>query len=342
VIQSDPLDLRPLPWHEVPWRSLHTAIRNGRLGHALLLTGPAGIGKRRFADLLAAALLCTAPTADGLPCRQCEDCLLLTAGNHPDLTRLMPDADAKTREIKADAVRELCASQAMTTSRGRRAVFRIAPAEAMTNTAANSLLKTLEEPSPATLMLLVSETPGSLPATIRSRCHRFVLTAPPPEFALPWLRERLPAGLDAARLLTIAHGAPLRALESASTALLDSREQCLRELGAIAAGSTDPVAVAQTWQAHEPALVLDWLAGWVSDALRLRVDRSVKHLANPDQRTVLTGIADALAPRSAHEYLLKVYAARAEASSTVNKQLLLESLLVRWASLTRQRAGPAD
>jgi DNA polymerase III subunit delta' len=338
MILSDPVPLVPLPWFDGPWQSLATAIRGDRLGHALLMTGPAGIGKRQFADLLAAALLCERPTAAGLPCGQCADCLLLAAGNHPDLTRLVPDADSKSHEIKADAVRELCASQAMTTSRGRRAVFRIAPAEAMNRVAANGLLKTLEEPSASTLMLLVSETPSGLPATVRSRCQRLNLRLPSAAQAVPWLRERLPQGLDPGRLLAIAHGAPLRALELGSAELLSAREGCLKGLTDVAAGAADPVGVAQAWQSLDPALVLDWLAGWTSDALRLAADAEVKHLTNPDHRDRLRGLAARVPPQPGHRYLQQVYAARAEALSTVNKQLLFEALLLRWAALTAGRS----
>ena len=335
MILAEPVVLAPLPWFDGPWASVEAAIRSDRLGHALLITGPAGIGKRRFADLLAAALLCARPTPEGLPCAACDDCRLLAAGNHPDLTRLVPDADSKTREIKVDQVRALCSGQAMTSSRGRRAVYRIAPAEAMNRVAANSLLKTLEEPAAATLWLLVSEAPGGLPATIRSRCHRLALAVPAAADALPWLRGQLDGKGDPERLLTVAHGAPLRALAMADEGQLEARARCLDDLSAVSAGRTDPLAAAQAWQSLEPGLVLDWLAGWVSDRLRLAADAAAPHLTNPDQRRLLASIAPGLDPKQGHRYLQRVYAARAEATSTVNKQLLFEALLLRWAELSR-------
>jgi len=73
----------------------------------------------------------------------------------------------------------------------------------------------------------------------------------------------------------------------------------------------------------------------VSDRLRLGVDPGVKHLTNPDQRRALASIAPGLEPRQGHHYLRQIYAARAQATSTVNKQLLFESLLLRWAQLSR-------
>jgi DNA polymerase-3 subunit delta' len=335
MILAEPVALRPLPWQEAPWQAMLAAIRADRLGHALLISGPAGIGKRQLADVLAAALLCAEPGRDGLPCGNCDECRLLAAGSHPDLTRLVPDPDARTREIKADQVRELCSSQAMTSSHGRRAVYRIAPAEAMTNTAANSLLKTLEEPATATVWLLVSESPGGLPATVRSRCQKLALPIPPAASARDWLRGQCPAGTDAERLLTIAHGAPLRALGMVDSPELASREQCLEAFGQLSTGRADPLSVAGAWQSLEPGLVLGWLAGWVSDLLRLSADPDTGYLGNPDQRALLVGLSRRLEQAEGHRYLQQVYAARAEASSTVNKQLLFESLLLRWARLTR-------
>jgi DNA polymerase-3 subunit delta' len=335
MILAEPVPLRPLPWQAAPWEAMLAAIRADRLGHALLISGPAGIGKRHLADVLAAALLCATPGRDGLACGACDECRLLAAGSHPDLTRLVPDPEAKTREIKADQVRELCSSQAMTSSHGRRAVYHIAPAEAMTNAAANSLLKTLEEPAAATLWLLVSESPGGLPATVRSRCQKLALPIPPAASAREWLRGQSPAGSDPDRLLSIAHGAPLRALAMADAPELASREQCLDAFRQLSMGRADPLSIAGAWQSLEPGLVLAWIAGWVSDLLRLSADPGAGHLSNPDQREPLLGLSRRLDQAECHRYLQRVYAARAEATSTVNKQLLFESLLLRWARLTR-------
>ncbi|WP_295880744.1 DNA polymerase III subunit delta' [uncultured Thiohalocapsa sp.] len=339
MILADPVQLDLLPWQRDTWQTLRSAIQADRLGHALLIRGPAGIGKRRFADLLAAAVLCAEPGPEGLPCGVCAECRLLAAGSHPDLTRLVADADSKTGELKVDQVRALCGSQTMTSSRGRRAVYRIAPAEAMNTVAANSLLKTLEEPASATLWLLVAEAPGGLPATVRSRCQQIALPTPPRDLAMDWLRDRLAAGAgdaaDAERLLVLGHGAPLRALALADATDLGAREQCLSALHQISVGQADPVAVAKSWQSLEPGLVLDWLCGWVSDKLRLAVHPDASCLVNPDQRGRLAAMAPDLPAAGAHGFLQQVYAARAQAQSTVNKQLLFEALLLRWAALTR-------
>lgn len=334
-VQTDPLQpFEPLPWLQPHWRRLWDSHRAGRLGHALLLTGPSGIGKRHFADLFAAALMCDKPGPEGHPCGVCADCVLFAAGNHPDLTRLEPDPESKSGEIKVDAVRELCGRQSLTASRGPRAVLRIAPADAMNAFAANSLLKTLEEPSDSTLLMLISENPSRLPATVLSRCQRLSMLPPDPDSAGVWLSARLGGGkFDLGLLLRLAHEAPLRALVLADAQGLKLRDDGFRRFQAIAEGREDPLDTAGAWQQLEPTLVLEWLAGWVSDLLRIGRDRNAVYLNNPDRQAELSALAPRLAPAATHRYLQQILKARALATSPINKLLLFESLLVRWARL---------
>lgn len=340
----------PHPWHLEVWARLWRAHTEGALGHALLVSGPAGIGKRMLTETLARALLCRRPTAAGYPCGECAECRLTAAGNHPDLLLLRPDAEAKSPEIKAEQVRALCERQTLTPHRAARKVIRIVPAEAMNPFAANSLLKTLEEPVDSTLLILVAEQVHRLPATVRSRCQQVRLTRPPAALALPWLQQQLqaiqpPVAVEAALLLQLAHGAPLLALGLADADHLTQRTRALADFIAVGQGRQDPLAVADAWQRLEPALVLGQLAGWVSDLLRLAVDPACIHLDNPDQRTVLSdllayrassraaGRAAGLDPATAQRFLQQILAARAQAAAPINKQLMFESLLVQWARI---------
>lgn len=325
-----------LPWLAEPWQRLWSAYTDGRLGHALLVSGPAGIGKRLLAGRLARAIMCTAPGADGSPCGNCPDCRLTASGNHPDIVLLEPDSEAKTREIKVDQVRMLCGQQALTSNRGPRKVLLVVPAEAMNPFAANSLLKTLEEPVASTLWILVSEDPARLTQTIRSRCQRTQLPAPPEQVALPWLRGCIgDGGTDPALLLRLAHGAPLTALALAESDRLDERAKVFDGFVAVGLGKRDPVGVADAWQGLEPALVLDALAGWLCDVIRLGVAPQAAHIGSPDKRRELQALAAAVDPRAGHRYLSRILGARGLAEVTINKQLLYESLLVRWALLAQ-------
>ena len=256
------------PWLLSPWSALQGARRANRFPHALLLTGPLGVGKRLLVEALARSLLCPRTDARGFACGQCPDCLLLAAGTHPDLVRVGPDEETKSGEIRVDAIRALAGTEGLTAHRGGWKLILIDPAHRMNVSAANALLKTLEEPAPSTLMCLVSEQPSRLTATIRSRCQALHLALPVEAEALAWLTPQV-RGLNAATLLHLAHGAPLRALELADKERLAVRDKLFAGFVAVAQGQRDPLAEAAAWNEADPALLLDWLSGWLSDLLRL-------------------------------------------------------------------------
>ena len=152
------------PWQENLWQQLAGRAQHA---HAYLLHGPAGIGKRALAERLMARLLCLSPS--GLDaCGNCKSCHLLAAGTHPDNFVLEPEEADKP--IKVDQVRELVEFVVQTAQLGGRKVVLLEPAEAMNLNAANALLKSLEEPSGNTVLLLISHQPSRLLPTIKSRC----------------------------------------------------------------------------------------------------------------------------------------------------------------------------
>jgi DNA polymerase III subunit delta' len=323
------------PWLANQWGALQRARGAGRLPHALLVTGPAGVGKRLFADLLARALLCSRPGLDGLPCGSCQDCQLLHCGNHPDLVRLRPDPDGKSDEIRVGGIRDMIESEGLTPARGRGKVVSIDPAERMNLSAANALLKTLEEPASDTLFCLVTERAYLLPATVRSRCQRLTLGLPDERDALAWLAGRV-QGHDAALLLRLAQGAPMRALALADETLLARREAAFSGFLAVGQGARDPLAEAQAWSEPGLRILLEWLGGWLSDLLRLKADPRAAYLSNPDKREALVALAGRVEAERGHRYLQRVLRLRAWQDNPLNPQLLYEALLIDWAGLVRK------
>jgi DNA polymerase-3 subunit delta' len=294
------------PWHREDLERL--VGRGARLPHALLVCGRNGIGKVEFARELARSLLCESPI-DRLACGECPSCHWFSQGNHPDFREIVPeaaeegeaegtdgeaarDAAKKSLVIKIDQIRAIRDFVGLTTHRAGRRVLLLHPAESLQAAAANALLKTLEEPPPATVIVLVSDRPARLLPTIRSRCEKVLLRPPPRALALDWLAAK---GVDdATSLLALAGGAPLLAAELAQPEAREWRKRVVSELSrpdgahvlAFAAGFDralleGTIFVMQTWvhdlvrlkSAGEPRHHLESVTALRAKARRARLDR---------------------------------------------------------------------
>lgn len=330
---SAQLEDKSYPWHASVRGRLLTAWREDRLPHAILLAGPAGMGKLVLARGFAATLLCNQPATDGVPCGTCKGCHLLHAGSHPDLREA--GLEDGSRQIKIDQIRGLIGFCALTAQYDGWQVALVHPAEAMNINAANSLLKLLEEPPPDTLLILVSHAPAQLSATIRSRCQRFDLKPVYDSTAQDWLRAELGRSeADPALLLALTQGAPLAALETA--AQLSKRQELLDNLHHLLQAKSDPVQVAERWAALGPALSLHWLWLWTLDLVRCAVGGET--LYNPDQRRKLQEQARQWPLPGLFEVLEEQQQALRLLNSTANlkAQGLLEGVALAWLKLATQ------
>ena len=203
------------PWLKPIEDEFRERLAGGRLAHAFLLNGPEDIGKHALATEFIASLLCLEHSYPA--CGECRSCSLLESGAHPDRQILAfeehPKKDELRKEIVIDQVRRLIASLQLTRTLSPRKAALICPAEAMTISAANALLKTLEEPPGDSVLILVSHNPARLPATIRSRCQNLNVKLPDASLSLEWLSDHCEAGCEnVATALQAAAGSPLRAL----------------------------------------------------------------------------------------------------------------------------------
>lgn len=247
-----------LPWLESDCRSLGARIEGQRLGHAPLIHGPYGIGKRALGDWLARLLLCGQP-GEGNACGTCQSCRLFASGAHPDL--FVTEIPEDKQGIGVDQVRDLIERLQLTAALGSNRVGMIVQADAMNRNAANALLKTLEEPPPGAWLILLSEQPAQLPATIRSRCQQYPLRAPAPETIVPWLAEVCPeaSAADREAALQLSAGAPLAAREMLESGGLDSGLAVLDDL----TEGRPHGEILERWQ-REPATTWQWLARWLA------------------------------------------------------------------------------
>jgi DNA polymerase-3 subunit delta' len=315
-----------LPWHVDQWRTIASALDAGRLHHALLLEGPPGLGKQRFAERAAAALLCEAagPSAQR-PCERCRSCVLVAAGTHPDRLELSPEEDR--RQIDVAQVRQRIGELALTAHYAARRVIVVSPADALNRHAANTLLKTLEEPPAGVVFLLVSARPASLPATVRSRCMRLRFAVPEREASQRWLRGLGDEGGVAATLLDWCGGAPIKALEVVAGDGAQRFDTMLEELSAIVSGELDPVAAAARWRAVGLRQTLEWQLRAAAQVLRLKAG------GRPNRAPVaMQVLGTGLDWRSLDRVCEELYELRSALERQLNpaEQLALEALAVCW------------
>lgn len=316
------------PWQHTLWQGLMQRLHEDRLPHAMLLTGPRGIGKESFAQMFARTVLCEHLHADAKPCGICRGCLLNQAGTHPDNHWVGLLEDKKV--IGVDQVREISANLNMKAHYSGYKVVVISPAECMNTQAANSLLKTLEEPAPRSLLILVASNATVLPATLRSRCQRITCTLPGQDVAASWLAAQLEPGHDVALLLALAGGAPLAALQMAQGGQASQRLNVLDGMERLLLNQVSPVALATVWLKLELKETLYWMHSCIIDMIRLKSAEYPPLLANPDVRLRLHALAEQLNLKTLYYQLDKIREASRLAVGPSNAQMLLEDILINW------------
>lgn len=313
-----------LPWQSADWARLAPALTGGRLAHGLLLTGARGIGKRHLAGVLAHALLCEAPGAEARPCGGCRSCVQMAAGAHPDRVALKP---AKAGEpIKIAAVRDFVHALYLTSRYGRGRVALIDPADQMTPSAANSLLKALEEPPAGSHILLIADRPRAVLPTIRSRCQHLRLIGADSTEAASWL-EQAPAGTSA--LLPLARGAPLRAAQLAEAGAAEAQVEWFQSLGALAAGQRDPVALAEQWSSDDTGALLDWLYLVCLDVVKAGAGADRGALLFGDHAETIATIAAAMDADEFRKLLPELVRTRRLRDTQADARLSLETLCIQ-------------
>lgn len=309
------------PWQLAVLDPVLHALDQDRLGHALLLCGPPAMGKRELAEVLGKRLLCPTPAAQGRACGLCRSCRLFEAGTHADIQRVnfeLNDKGEKLKtEISVEQIRRLGEWFALTPQFGQTQVAIIGPADGMNMSAANALLKTLEEPSSNRYLLLVTDHPGRLSATIRSRCQRLEFRVPEHDDARRWLRERGASEADASAALAVARGHPGLAADWLENGGIELRRSVQADMEAVAAGRASPVAVAQGWLADDSA------------DLRLRFAADVALEAGKRQSAGMGRIGD---------WFDAVGRCRMQLRAPLRHDLVLAGLLHEWGNMFR-RAG---
>ncbi|MCH9026118.1 MAG: DNA polymerase III subunit delta' [Proteobacteria bacterium] len=314
-------------WQASIWAQLTSAWEQQRMPHGLLLAGPAGLGKPRFARELAGFVMCREDRSARRPCGQCQGCTLMAAGSHPDFRWVSVPEDRKT--IGIEQARDIVNWMRLTSFLAGYKVVVIDDADLVTREAANSLLKTLEEPAGASLLMLLSKRPHGLLATIRSRCQLLRFTRPGHEAALQWL-ETQDSSADWPRLLFLANGAPLRALAMYRDGFADTDRQFSADLAGIISGSKDPVAVSMAWAKQPTPVWLEWLQTVVLGMIRARAAGAAK-IKECEPVHLIQGVVNINLARLYH-YLDDLVAARQRSErGALRADLMTAAMLIPWA-----------
>jgi DNA polymerase III subunit delta' len=316
----DFLSADSLPWLREAQRRMRASRSAKRLPQALLILSVAGLGAQQLAYWIAALALCE--SEDAPPCGACPACVLLRADSHPDLHAVGLAEDAQ--QVKVDQIRALIDTLSLSSYRGGHKVAIVENAETLNANGANAFLKTLEEPTADTLLMLIAKPSNRLPATIASRCQRLTLKAPAKEQALAWLQERDPAVQDWTAALALAAGAPLLALELLATPELDREMRAT--LKRLVDGTSDVTAVADAWMKSDPELRLMWLENWITRRVQVELGGVVSSQSAEPVRLPAALLKPKIRPL--FELLDAARELRRFAATGLNQQLALEALLL--------------
>lgn len=309
-------------WLQPQLESLRHARAQGRLPHALLIQDSPGAGGGRLALWAAQAALCREPDA---PCGRCRECERVAAGTHPDLYFLRLEEDAQ--QIKVDQVRALTESLALTGHGAGASVAIINPADLLNASAANALLKTLEEPRPGTLIVLVTQVSARLPATVLSRCQKLKVRAPDRAACLGWLREHRGEG-DWEAALDVLGNAPLTALEADPAQLRAMRDETVSHLEGALSGSLDIPPAAERWAQRGGGyeLRLRCAENWVTRRIAAQTGSS-RTLTEVHTGAHLPAGNYSMNIRGLIRLMDALHELRRLATTTINKSLAVEQLL---------------
>lgn len=328
-----------LPWQQQSWEHLHSYVTQKRIPQALLISGNKGLGKQQLAHQFAIALLCAKPMADGLACGQCSSCHLVKAKTHPDLILLEPEEPGKG--IGIAQIRNLITRLTLKPQFETYRMVIVSPAERMNNAAANAFLKCLEEPTERTCIILITEKPAKLPATIMSRCQKLALTTPDKTTVVKWLGETLQKKAPPTPLLfgnvALAQGAPLLALDYVNDNSLTLRNDCFEKWLSIAKQLGSPVSVAENWYKLPAAPLIFWMTSWIIDLIKCFYSANVENSYNPDLSNQLQELTQQLELKGLYKLYDLLLAARERLDTQINKQLLFEEILIDWQELNRRK-----
>lgn len=334
--------------HDALIEGFRRVVRRGRLAHAYLFTGPRGVGKHSFAREFAKALLCESGRDDFEACDICPACKQVEASTHPDFFPAAKPEDV--HEFPIDLIRELCKSFSLRSARGRGKVVVIDDADDLNQESANCFLKTLEEPPPRSVIILIGSSPERQLPTIVSRCQVVRFGALPPDVVDEILQKQGVEDPLRRKLVRLANGSPGNATELSDPSLWEFRKQFLAGL---CANPVDVISLSRLWfsfveqagketalQRARASLVVRLIIDVLDDAVSVRLGGPARRTEEED-RPLIDSLTRGFSPEALLELIDRCLEADAQIERRAQLILVLEALVDAWARgmAGRARAG---
>lgn len=313
-------------WHKPVWDQFSKARQRDHLPHALLLSGEEGIAKVKLANNMVKSLLCTAPVSKNsinyMPCNSCQACKTYDSDANPDYLHI--DLLESKQQIGIDQVRLIANFLNYTRSLSQQRVVLLNPANRMNIHAANSLLKSLEEPTQDTVIILISSQPESLLATIKSRCQLLHIPLPTKHQALDWLQKHKPELENPQKALQIAHGKPLIAA-NIDNEIINNYEELAGDILDCCLENKSITELAKKWEKGDIKQLLDWQIIWLQEYLKNAPIISDKHNKIKEKLTTSQ-------KWSLYQALIEQ---KKLVHTSVNTLMFIENMLLLWLKASR-------
>lgn len=323
----DNLDIS-FPWQNAILQRFQKFIHNDRLAHAYLIFGKEGLGKFQLVQSIAARIFCEQPKNE-LACGRCHACKLMQQNQHPDYYLLTPAETGKS--IAIDQIRLMIKKLAQTAHSASYKIAIINPAEAMTASSMNALLKTLEEPLGQTILFLISTNPWRLPETLKSRCQQLNLEVTDPAQARDFLVQAGVPNEHIASALYDADNAPLLALNRWQSGELANKIELKKQL--FSGSIFQPMSLAEQFKSLTLSMVLGCVRSCALDLLKAKLGIAKDYWQNGQ-------FDDEIIALSKRVSLVKLYSLFDELNTNeqliqmnLNQQLAMEKLFVLWERL---------
>ncbi len=305
---------------------IQEARAQDRLPHALMLAGMPGLGKQLFAQQLAKGVHCT-QSDNGVPCGQCSSCIQIQNCTHPDY-RFVTIEEKKT-QISIEQVRDLQSFMQLSQTDDNPKVVIISPAEFMNVNSANSLLKTLEEPPGFSLLILVTNQPAYLPATVRSRCQTITFNRPEWQESIAWLEQI--GCKNPGTWLMMSQGAPCQAKALSESTDIKQYSMVIDScLGLVSQKELETVKLGAKWNKIPAELLMEWQYSLARDLIRAKNLVEKSYFENQDRFGQLRTAANQLDCSRIFKLYETLLSLGKQTNSNLKPELYRERMILTW------------